>query len=105
MSMGIGINTQKPDAGEIRGRQEDIACGVWFTSSGNPIPQLVKYKEREEIHSIRNIRVLTREKKYYCGIPVMEYLCSAVEEEMEYLFKLYYYLEECKWKIAWLKEL
>ena len=62
-------------------------------------------KEREEVHSIRNIRVLTREKKYYCGIPVMEYLCSAVEEEMEYLFKLYYYLEECKWKIAWLKEL
>ena len=57
MSMGIGINTQKPDAGEIRGRQEDIACGVWFTSGGNPIPQLVKYKEREVVFILLNVKV------------------------------------------------
>ncbi len=111
MKMGIGTNTQKPDAGEMKGGQDKVACGVWFTSSGTAMPQLIKYKDREEeIHCIHNIRVLTREKKFYCGILVIEYLCSSIQEEetedegREILFKLYYYPEECRWKIAWLRE-
>ena len=39
MGMGIGINNQKPDAGPNRRRQEEIACGIWFTSRGEILPQ------------------------------------------------------------------
>lgn len=38
MKMGIGTNTQKPDVGEMKGGQDKVACGVWFTSSGTAMP-------------------------------------------------------------------
>lgn len=102
MSMGIGINTQKPDEGEQKRKQEKIACGVWFTSSGNIMPKMIKYQDREGmIYSISRILVLTREKKYYCGIPVQEYRCRTILENREYLFWLYYYPETGCWKISW----
>ena len=45
MSMGIGINTQNPDEGELKRDLEEIACGVWFTSTGAVMPKLVKYQD------------------------------------------------------------
>lgn len=102
MGMGIGTNAQKPDEGKIQRIQEAIACGVWFTSTGNTMPQMIKFQDEEgAIHSITNIQVLVQEKKRYCGISVLEYQCRTFQEDREYMFRLYYYLEECKWKIAW----
>ena len=91
MGMGIGTNAQNPDQGELTRKLEEIACGAWFTSKGTTIPKMVKYQDEEGlIHSITKIHVLTQEKKYYCGIPIQEYL-----------FRLYYYLETNCWKISW----
>lgn len=102
MSMGIGTNTQKPDEGELKRTQEEIACGVWFTSKGNTMPRLIKFQDEEGmIRTITNIRILIQEKKQYCGISVWEYRCSTFSNGQEYLFRLYYYPEECKWKISW----
>ena len=102
MGMGIGINTQKPDEGRMRRATQEIACGVWFTSSGAVMPKLDKYQDEEgQIRSISQIRVLTCEKKYYCGIPIQEFRCSTVAGEREYHFRLYYYIEENRWKISW----
>ena len=100
--MGIGTNAQKPDEGQMNRELEEIACGVWFTSSGTAIPKLVKYRDRDGmIHSIGPIRILSGEKKYYCGIPVQEYRCSTVFENRVYLFRLYYYPETGCLKLSW----
>ena len=47
MSMGIGTNAQNPDEGELTRKLEQIACGVWFTSTGRTIPQMFKYQDGE----------------------------------------------------------
>ena len=77
MSMGIGTNARKPDEGKLkRDSLCEIACGVWFTSTGTAMPKMIKYQDDEGmIHSISQIHVQTREKKYYCGIPIHEYRC------------------------------
>ena len=100
--MGIGINAQNPDEGELTREQMEIACGVWFTSTGNVLPKMIKYKDEEGmIRLIDRIRVLYKEKKYYCGIPIEEYRCSTVCANREYLFRLYYYMDACCWKLSW----
>ncbi len=72
MGMGIGINVHTPDAGKIRGRQEPVACGVWYTSTGTAIPKLIKFQgEDGEIRTLTNLHVLSFEKKNYCGIPTV----------------------------------
>ena len=102
MSMGIGINTQHADEGELQRKMEEIACGVWFTCRGAASPKLIKYQDEEGmIHSISPIQVLSKEKKYYCGIPIQEYRCRTVSENREYLFRLYYYMETNCWKLSW----
>ena len=102
MGMGIGINTQQADEGAIKRKMEEIACGVWFTCRGAAIPKLIKYQDEEGmIHSISPIQVLSKEKKYYCGIPIQEYRCRTVSRDREYLFRLYYYMETNCWKLSW----
>ncbi len=100
--MGIGTNTQKPDEGEMHRDQEAIACCVWFTSSGSTLPKMFKFQdENGALHTVDNIRIYSQEKKRYCGIPVTEYRCSTLQEGYEYIFRIYYYLEDGCWKIAW----
>lgn len=102
MGMGIGINAEHPDAGEVRGRQEPVACGVWFTSEGNAVPKLLKFQDEEGlIHTITHIQVVFSEKKQYCGIPLIEYQCNAEIAGMLYSFGLLYYIERQEWKILW----
>ena len=64
---------------------------------------IINYLEYQDdegmIHSIAQIHVQSRDMKYYCGIPIHEYRCSTVAEGQEYLFRLYYYAEENRWKI------
>ena len=80
----------------------EVACGVWFTSTGTAMPKMIKYEDDEGmICSVGQIHVQTREKKYYCGIPIHEYRCSTVAQGKEYLFRLYYYAEENQWKLSW----
>ena len=47
MGMGIGINSERPDEGKVRGWQEPVACYVWFTSEGKAIPKRLKYLDTE----------------------------------------------------------
>lgn len=61
--MGIGTNTEKADEGELNRKQEEVACGVWFTSTGNTMPQMLKFQDCDGmIRTIRNIRILVSEK-------------------------------------------
>jgi len=68
MGMGIGINAQKTNAGELTGKYDAIACSVWFTSTGNVMPKMIKYKAADDtIQVIKNIRVLSMEKRIIVG--------------------------------------
>ena len=99
MSMGIGINTQNPDEGELKRDLEEIACGVWFTSTGAVMPKLVKYQDEEGLlHTISQIRVLTQDKKFYCGIPIQEY--DTVKDFNSQMSKLKSVLREPNQKIS-----
>lgn len=102
MSMGIGTNSEQPDAGELKGRQEPVACGVWFTSEGVAMPKMLKFQDEEGmIHTISHIHVISSEKKHYCGIPLMEYQCNAEISGVCYPFCLIYYMERQEWKLLW----
>lgn len=100
--MGIGINVQKPDAGRVKGRQEPVACGVWFTSTGRAIPKIIKMQNGQDgYYILDNIRVISFEDKYYCGIPTVEYECEAADGGFTRRFSLLYYLEKKEWKLLW----
>lgn len=99
---GIGTNTEKPDQGKLTGEFRSVACGCWFTSKGRSFPKMVKYEDEEGcIQTIQDIEVVHSEKKYYCGIPMMSYVCRTVIGEMEYYFTLLYHVEESQWKLLW----
>ena len=64
MAFGIGTNTQAADAGVVRGRQKDIACQCWFTSTGEIMPLMLKVKDEDgEIRAIKEITVHSKELK------------------------------------------
>lgn len=99
---GTDMNMQQADRGMIRGRQEDVACDCWFGSTGRTIPRFIKYQDAAgEIHSIYDIQVIESERQVRCGIPVVMYRCTAEAEGYLYRFRLYFHLEECRWKIVW----
>lgn len=102
MGMGIGINSERPDEGKVRGWQEPVACYVWFTSEGKAIPKRLKYLDTEGfVQEIRGIHVVSSSEKNYCGIPTVEYDCNCIIGNREYAFRLLYYLERHIWKLLW----
>ncbi len=102
MGMGIGIHAEHPDMGEVQGCQERVACGVWFTSSGEALPKMLKFKgEDGEIYRMDHIKIHFKERKYFCGIPATEYRCSTVWNGRTRGFRLLFYPEECRWNIIW----
>ena len=102
MGMGIGINSERPDEGKVRGWQEPVACYVWFTSEGKAIPKSLKYLDTEGcVQEIKGIHVISSSEKNYCGIPTVEYDCNCIIGNREYAFRLLYYLERHIWKLLW----
>ena len=47
MAFGIGTNTQKADAGAVKGNQREIACDCWFTTTGKIIPRMLKIQDED----------------------------------------------------------
>lgn len=102
MGMGIGINTFTPDAGNVKGHQEAIACGVWFTSTGTAIPKMIKFLDEEGCeHILSHIHVRSSEQKFYCGIPTIEYVCETDLGSQRLEFHLLYYIDRQQWKLLW----
>lgn len=102
MPFGIGTNTEKANAGQIRGRQKEIAVDCWFTSKGNTIPRMFKYQDGDGmIHTVRNIRILQKEEKNYSGIPTLEYRCVIEECSRCQELKLIFFMEEHRWVLVW----
>ncbi|MGN0305453.1 MAG: hypothetical protein ACI4D2_04780 [Lachnospiraceae bacterium] len=98
MAFGIGTNTQKADAGAVRGTQREVACECWFTSSGKLTPLMIKVQDEDgEIRTIRQIFVHSQEKKMYAGIPSIEFDCTLTILEQTIPARLIYYQTESRW--------
>lgn len=97
-AFGIGINTQGTESGKIRGTQLEVACGCWFTVSGKTKPYIVKIEdENKAIQTLSNFHVYYSERKNYCGIPSIEYVCSFILEGVETHAKMIYFKDTDKW--------
>lgn len=99
-AFGIGINTGKASAGDVKGVQREIACECWFTSTGKIVPLMIKVKDEDgEIRVIKQITVHHQEAKMYCGIPSIEFNCSFIILEQEIKAKLIFYQTENRWVV------
>lgn len=102
MAFGIGTNTQKADAGFIKGKQREIACQCWFTSKGRVTPLMLKIEDEDgEIRTVRQIQVLTQEEKKYAGVRSLEFDCIITILEQQIDVQLIYYKEENRWTLVY----
>ena len=102
MSFGIGTNTQKTEAGFIKGKQKEIACECWFSSKGRVIPLMLKIEDEDgEIRTIRQIEVLSQEEKRYAGVRSLEFDCNITVLGQKIGVQLIYYKEENRWELVY----
>ena len=102
MAFGIGTNTQKADAGFVKGRQREIACQCWFTSKGKVTPLMLKVQDEDgEIRTVHQIQVLSQEEKMYAGMRSIEFDCTITILEQQIGVQLIYYKEENRWVLVY----
>lgn len=98
MAFGIGTNSSNTFPGSVRGKQKQIACECWFTSTGKLMPLMLKVKdENGEIQVIREITVHSQEKKMYAGIPSIEFDCTLNFANKSMRVWMIYYQTENRW--------
>lgn len=85
-----------------RKKRIDVACFIWYTSTGRAIPKMIKYKdEKGTLRVMTNIQVILVEEKNYCGIPSTEFECEGEEADQVKSFQLFFFPETCQWKLLW----
>ena len=102
MAFGIGGRECRVFEGfeskEGRRTQREVACECWFTSRGETLPLAVKFPNEDgELIMVRDLQVDWAEKKYYCGVPAVEYQCRMTLGGRRRPVRLIFYLEECRW--------
>ena len=86
------------DGGEIHGRMYHIACKVWFTTNGDPIPLSFKFEGDDgELQYVGRLKVNYSEERNYSGVASKEYGCEACIGGLMREFRLLFYVEACKW--------
>ena len=102
MAFGIGTNTNRADAGPVKGKQREIACLCWFTNHGKMMPTMLKIQDEDgEIRTVRQIQVHSQEEKMYAGIASMEFDCVITILEQQIGVRLIYYKEENRWALVY----
>ena len=102
MAFGIGTNTDRADAGPVKGKQKEIACHCWFTNKGKMMPTMLKVQDEDgEIRTVRQIQVLSQEEKMYAGIASMEFDCVITILEQQISVRLIYYKEKNRWVLVY----
>ena len=102
MAFGVGTNTNRADAGPIKGKQREIAGLCWFTNHGKMMPTMLKIQDEDgEIRTVRQIQVLSQEEKMYAGIASMEFDCVITILEQQIGVRLIYYKEENRWALVY----
>ena len=105
MAFGIGTNTNRADAGPIKGKQREIACLCWFTNHGKMMPTMLKVQDEDgEIRTVRQIQIHSQEEKMYAGVPSVEFSCTITILEQQINVWLIYYKEENRWALVYRRE-
>ena len=105
MAFGIGTNSQKADAGPIRGKQREIGCYCWFTNKGKMIPTMLKVQDEDgEIITVRQIKVHSQKEKMYAGVPSIEFSWTLTILEQQINVWLIYYKDENRWALVYRQE-
>lgn len=100
-SFGIGINPYKRNNGSVRGNTYPIACMAWYAPGCAPVPLMLKFEGHDGIiETVSSIKVISTASKSYDGSNVYEYACEAVIGGIRYLFKLIFYIMECRWSMV-----
>lgn len=98
MAFGTGTNFHAADAGAVRGKQKEVACECWFTSTGKITPLMLKIKDEDgEIRAIKEIMIHSREMKRYAGSPSLEFDCTLWLGEQKIRAMLIYYMTQSRW--------
>lgn len=98
MAFGTGTGLHPADAGAVKGKQKEVACECWFTSTGKITPLMLKIEDEDgEIQVIKEITVHSQEMKRYAGNPSLEFDCSLWLGERKMRAKLIYYLAQSRW--------
>ena len=97
MAFGLGVNTKEADDGPMKGRQIEIACKCWFTSTGRSMPMMIKFEDEGRIEKIDEIHVNYIEEKRYNGIASVEYDCTVCYRGIRRDVKLVFFKDECRW--------
>lgn len=100
MAFGIGTNADKRDSGRLKGIKFDAAVDCWFTSTGKTMPRLIKILDQGVVKTITMFKITSSDRKFYCGIPSIEYTLIIYFENSEMDAKLIYELEESKWRLV-----
>lgn len=91
----------KKDSGKIKQGARKAAVKCWFTAGGRAMPLSLKLQEEDgEILETDRIFVMSCEKKFYAGIPSLEYRCRIVLSGKETEAVLSFCPESCSWKLA-----
>lgn len=97
-SFGIGINPYRQNNGSVRGNTYPIACMAWYAPGYAPVPLMFKFEGYDGvIETVSGIKVLSSSSKSYDGSNAYEYVCEAVIGGIRYVFKLIFYVMNCKW--------
>ena len=105
MAFGIGTNSQKADAGPVKGKQREIGCYCWFTNKGKMIPTMLKVQDEDgEIRTVRQIEIHSQEEKMYAGVPSIEFNCTITILEQTINVWLIYYKAENRWTLIYRRE-
>ena len=98
MAFGIGTNTESPRTNKLIGEQREIACQCWYTKSGKETPLMIKIEDEDgEIRTIKQIQVLSQERKNFCGIPAEYFDCVITILGKQMDVQLIHYLTESRW--------
>lgn len=98
MVFGIGTNSLPADIGIVSGKQKEVACECWFTSTGKITPLMLKVEDEDgEIRVVKEITVHSQEMKRYAGNASIEFDCSLWLGERKIKAKLIYYLTQSRW--------
>lgn len=101
MPFDIGMNMSQINSGEIKGTQIPVAVYCWFTSTGDTIPKMIKFQDPDGIiQTVTTFRIITKEKKYYCGSPSIEHLLKLEYNNRSISAKLIFELRNSTWKLV-----
>lgn len=101
MGFVLEVQTEKQQEKAVAGRRQKVAVSCWFTANGKSMPQLIKYVDIDGVvQCIRNIHLKKTEEKYFAGVRMKRYDCSAEDSGIMRDFTLLYHIEDGTWDMV-----